>query len=160
MLVLLIAQGVASQIHYKPITLSEVVAASPTIVVVEDADPSSRNIVLPAGSVSMEVHLMRLRVVSVVRCPPGQVSPEQIIEVGGPDLEYRLMMMHRYNDRGISISPIYAQYDGMPNTGRRVMFLHPCGVAGGDLGLCMLADGAIESVEALDAVRGLLTVGD
>ncbi len=156
-MLLLSSLGLASQIHYEPIALPELVAASPTIVVVEDAQPTSRTATLPAGSVTMELRLMRLRVVSVVRAPEGQVSAEQVIEVGGANLSEQRMMLQSYHDHGISLSPIYARYEGSAIEGRRVMFLRPCGV-GGEPGLCMAAEGSVESLEQLDAIRALLVV--
>jgi hypothetical protein len=155
MFLLSVALGVASQIHYQPIELPELVSASPTIVVVEDADPPTRPISLPAGSVSMETNLMRLRVISVVRAPEGQVSPEQIIEIGAANLSEQRMMVQRYHDHGLSISPIFQSYEGPGVEGRRVMFLRPCGV-GDEPGLCMTVTGGVESVERLGEIQALL----
>ena len=150
--------GVASQIHNESISLAELVSSSPTILLVEPATPAERSTTVPAGSVAMETTLQRLRVLSVVRAPPGQVAPEQVIEVGMPYLAEHAMMVRLREEQGISRSPIFDRYDDpgeLSPTGPWLVLLRPCDLADLNM-LCFRAEGATLSPSQLPAVQALV----
>lgn len=158
MLILLAAVGAASQIHPMPVSLEEVVRSSPTIVLVQDAAPPHRDIQLPAGSTPMGVRMTRVEVVEVVRAPDGQLSPQQVIEVGPAHLQTELSVHQMYYDEGIAESPIYETYEGgAPNSGPRVLLLQPCAIPGLGTQLCFSVTGSIAPPSALPTIRALLS---
>ena len=160
MLLLLTASGVASEIQLEPVSLEALVQASPTIVVVEDAEPAHRDIEIPAGTTAMLTVLRRVRVLEVVRAPAGQLSPQQVIEIGSAYLPQQLDGYRMAHDEGTSESPIFDAYEGgVPNTGTRVLMLQPCPVPGLPSLLCLSADGAIEKPENLSSIRALIPGG-
>ena len=156
-LLLLVMSGVASQIHPIFLSLADVAQQSAVIVLVEDATPPGRDILLPAGSVPMPTRLARVRVLEVLRAPEGQLAPQQLLEVGEADLPMTLESHRMYYDEGISESPFQQVLEGgAPNTGTRVLFLNPCPMPSLPSLLCLSAAEAVAAPEKLSDIRALI----
>lgn len=137
LLLTLVPPALASQVFEESVSLEEVVRQSPVIVRVEPSGAAARVVVVPfvgpSGPVpDFQAHLDRLRVVEVLRAPPGLLKVGQDVEVGASDVEESLYLHERYYVEGISKSPIYPRYEqGLrPDAaqGRHIRFLRPCTV--------------------------------
>lgn len=150
LLLSLVPPALASQVSHRPASLEEVVRQSPVIARVEPAARAGRVVSVPMagkdGPVpAFEVHLDRLRVVEVLRAPPGLLAPGQEVEVAPADVEDTLLLHRAYYVEGVSESPIYERYEsGLPpeaTRGRHILFLRPCAV-GPQAALCVTVSGA------------------
>ena len=95
----------------------------------------------------------------MVRSPEaGSPAPGAVIEVGDANVEALIMMRRRYEEEGISISPIFDEYvrtSADPIGAERVVFLRPCHPLGETM-LCYTVDGAVEATTQLPQIRALL----
>jgi hypothetical protein len=163
-LVLLLSHpGTASQVHPMPVTLPEVVARSPVVVLVEAAGPARplRVPVQAPGGPWPDFQTVEepLRVVAVLRAPPGPVQAGAVIAVAPADADEDYAIHRSWHVEGVAESPFRAEYAGSlagaPRPERWLAFLRACAI-GGHQGLCATAAGAVEAEAQREAVQALL----
>jgi len=146
-----------SQVHYRAISLEQVVARSELVVIATPAG-ERRNVEVPIGgdapAFGYSEHPFS---VSAVLKGELRASEKETLWVAGANLEQQFGLHKRYYLEKISKSPIYSRYEPKraPGEGARVLFLRRTEFRGAPK-VAFTVAGASEHVEARAAVEALL----
>ena len=164
MILLLAMPAFATQEFHQPIDLEQLTRMSTAVAVVEEAQPSTRELVVPIERPGgpypdYGTTLARVTVVEVLQAPSGLLTPGQVVELGAANAEETLDLHIEYYVNQMGISPIFPEYEGslrgLPVPGKHIAFLRPCTIGPLET-LCYSAIGAVESVEKVAEIRALL----
>jgi hypothetical protein len=124
-----------SQIHFRDVSLEDLVSRAPVAVVVRLADPPQRNEHVAVAQVTHDGKrcpdfvrpLTRLEVVESLT--KGGPAAGDVIEVESANASARLRMHTEYYVRGLSRSPVYSRFEGAPldRTTPVIALLQPVG---------------------------------
>lgn len=160
-----IREGHVSQIHYRGVTLAQLIEQSDLVLVVKPARPPQRKIEIAIGKDAQGheapafVRVLSRFQVDAALSDAGRDLVGKTIEVDGAHWQQSLSMHQSYYLKGVSKSPIYPRYEGAvapaegePKDPSIIVFLR----RDGESGLAFVVDGAIERLPNRATIEGLL----
>lgn len=160
-----------SRIHYRSISLEQLVQCSELVLIVKTADPPQRKIPVPIGASAPSDPAQKRREVPAFlrvqsRCEvqgaltaAGAKLVGKTLEIDGSHWRQSLAMHKSYYLQGIRRSPIYERYQPAdapaepdPADAPFIVFLR----REGGSGFAFVADGAVERMESRSAIEEYL----
>lgn len=160
-----IREGHVSQIHFRGVTLEQLVEQSQLVLVVKPAQPAQRKIEIAIGQDAQGreapafVRVLSRYQVEDALSFAGKELVGKTIEVDGAHWQQSLSLHQSYYLKGVSKSPIFQRYEGSrslaegePKDTAFIVFLR----RDGGKGFAFAVDGASERLQNRATIEGLL----
>lgn len=170
-LLLLPREAHLSQVHYRTISLEQLVERSEIVLIVKTAKPDQRQIQVPIGKDKKNqeapafVRVLTRCEVQRTLSPAGAELVGKTIEIDGAHWQGTLAMHRAYYLEGMGISPIYERYEPADRADAQaqaaekdapfIVFLRR-EVYDGKNGLAFVVEGAVERLKNRAAIEELL----